>query len=350
MISHLEINTLLELLHNFYYDVHDIHDYYRKIKIGKLQRTFDSHVVGDMFNNWAMKPNDMDIEVVEVDHKQLTDAVELTSSFPQEYQVGCKLSLLVREKKTDKTLGYMRLTSPVLSLSCRNKIFGQTLNGKQVNRYVVNGAIFVPVQPFGYNCAGGKLLGLIGCSREVLEMYNKKFGTHVVFMETMALYGSLRPTSQYDGLEPIIKSGGLTESKLPLYPDTDTYNNMVEILLPCYPEVQRAKGLSGKSIQFKKMLQIIHKLHPIDDLIVKIYGMNTQKRYYYSTCGYHNPMNSVLTGTNLNWSKDAQDYRLCNLIDRWKRIAQRRHDNLESMNKLKTELESLAPLQLQRGF
>ena len=75
------------------------------------------------------------------------------------------------------------------------------------------GFIIVPTQPLtGYNYLGGKLLAMLCCTHEVREILNSKYDANICHFETTSLYGSTKSASQYDGLKPIMRYKGLTDS------------------------------------------------------------------------------------------------------------------------------------------
>ena len=56
----------------------------------------------------------------------------------------------------------------------------------------------VPLQPFGYNFVGGKLLALLAISDEVLTDWYEKYNQTIEYVLIMALNGGL---NQYSGLK-----------------------------------------------------------------------------------------------------------------------------------------------------
>jgi hypothetical protein len=92
-------------------------------------------------------------------------------------------------------------------------VFTQTPeSSKAFNHTSIMGFVIVPAQPFGFNYLGGKLLAAICCSHEIREMLNKKYGMNTCLFETTSLYGSSKSSSQYDGMKPLLRFKGLTDS------------------------------------------------------------------------------------------------------------------------------------------
>jgi len=91
---------------------------------------------------------------------------------------------------------------PRNDLAKNNLYKNNKLNPNRLNRHILNGNTIVPVQPFGNNCLGGKLLALICTSDWLRRKFDKKYKTNIVMFETTALYGNDHEASQYDGLRP----------------------------------------------------------------------------------------------------------------------------------------------------
>ena len=127
---------------------------------------------------------------------------------------------IVTEDTTDKVIGCVRFGSPTINSKPRNNYFGEVLPLSQINREFVMGFNIVPVQPFGFNYLGGKLLCLLAASDLLKNQFDAKYGTDLKYFETTSLYGTTKGVSMYDGLKPFIRHIGDTESKfLPLFHD-----------------------------------------------------------------------------------------------------------------------------------
>ena len=94
----------------------------------------------------------------------------------------------------------------------RNTLLGNIPELTSFNKTTIMGFVIVPTQPFGYNYLGGKLLAALCCSHEVREKLNKKYDMNLVMFETTSLYGNSKSASQYDGMKPMLKYKGLTDS------------------------------------------------------------------------------------------------------------------------------------------
>ena len=132
----------------------------------------------DLFSDFNMHPNDMNLEVVEIPSETWETLLAITSSHVNIAPVGRNIKFAVREKNTGKFVGFIRLGSPVINCRPRNEMLGQVFTqqpewGKRFNDSSMMGFVIVPAQPFGYNYLGGKLLAAICTSHTVREMINK---------------------------------------------------------------------------------------------------------------------------------------------------------------------------------
>jgi len=336
-----------------FYDYEDITGYYVKKKMERLRQFSLDGIEDLLFNDPSVNPLEMSLEIKEIDGGQFNKLVTGIATFPIENQIGRQMILGVKETNTNKWVGFVRLSSPVSSIKPRNEYFGQTIPLKQVNDYFVNGQTIVPVQPFGYNYLGGKLLSLICTSEEVREMFNKKYGTNLLMFETTSLYGTSKNVSMYDGLEPYMKFRGLTESTNYLFPTDEVYFPLRDLCREYYGIEHEGnmlvtkKGSSPKSREFNRMISIIKNEiqrndHTLYREFVEFMKTKTrtlqQKRFYTSTYGFTNVKEHLTTGEDLiRPNKDK--YSLDNIIGYWKNKSYKRWSKLKQEGLLRNDLE-----------
>ena len=350
---------LTNKLMGFYEDVVTIQDYFLKKKIEKLKNINHEDYKHLLFDDFTMEPKDMNFVLEELSGKVFNPCVQITISLPAESQIGRQIMLGIKETNTNKYVGFIRLASPVLTIKPRNDIFnGTKITATEVNKYMINGAIIVPAQPFGYNYLGGKLLALVCCSHEIRDMFKNKYGDKidVVFMETTSLYGDIKGVSQYDGLKPYMRYGSMTESDLFLFPSEDIYLSIRDYLRSVYGKPEWKGSLvdpvpsAPKMREFNKMIVILkghlkiqfpEKYEEFNNFTKTHMKAKTKKRYYYSTYGYENVYEYISSSGQVplvkkeNWDR----YYLGNLIEWWKNKAQGRYEKLREENKIKQELE-----------
>lgn len=357
LLSDEEVSEMVGILYSFYERVPTIQDYFLERKKEKVIGLNIDELSTCLFNDHTVQPKDMEIRVDLIDTSFLNTMAQIIISLPLESQIGRQICLGVKEMNTNKYLGFIKLASPVLTVRPRNEYFGTSPTPTQVNRHIVNGSIIVPTQPFGFNCLGGKLLALICGSNETRNMFNEKYGdkSDVVFMETTSLYGNIKGSSQYDGLEPYIKYQSMTESDLFLFPNDNIYFQLRNKLRPIYGKEEWGGSLvdpkpSGpKQREFTKIIGIIKQhLKPNIDEYTKFNNFTkssmkskTKKRYYYSTLGYSNVKEYVHSNGEIDLIKkpNYDNYSIERLIQYWKNKSQKRWEKLNSEDRLKTDLE-----------
>jgi len=345
-------------LTNFYEDIDTIQDYFLERKKEKVININADDYTDEFFMDYSVEPKDMDISVEVIDGKTFSPSVQLVTSLPLESQIGRQITLGVKENNSGKWIGFIRLASPVLMIKPRNEIFGGVVRATQVNRSMLNGAIIVPVQPFGYNYLGGKLLALISCSHYVRDLWKDKYQEKVepCYMETTSLYGDLKGVSQYDGLKPFMRYGSMTESNIFLFPNEEVYMSIRDYLRPIYGKEEWGgnlvdpKGSGPKMREFNKMISILknhlkvyskERLDAFNEFAKTKMKAKTKKRYYYTNYGYDNVVEHVMSEGEIPLrKKDNYDrYTLESVIEWWRPKAQRRFEKLVENGKLRHDME-----------
>ena len=334
-----------------------IEEYFRMTKIERINSmpaTLDGYgFEEDMFSDFTMHPKDMDFEVVILPSAQFDTMLEMTASFTYENSPGKELKLGIREKNTKKYVGFIKLASPLINSKPRNDWLGGVPDLTIFNRHAMMGYIIVPAQPFGFNYLGGKLLALVCCSHEVREMINKKYPEmDTCVFETTSLYGSIKGTSQYDGLKPFLRHTGDTESKFMLTLSDEFYDEMNDWFKvrnndqPLLPSGTSSRKLKIQTMMVgdikralkdhdpEKYLQFVNAVKASTDI-------TTQKRFYMSTYGYENSREVLLgTADKLIPNKENYDkHYMSNITEWWKRKATSRYETLQSENRIRMEQE-----------
>jgi hypothetical protein len=357
-LSEEETFELRDRFVNFYKDLESIEDYFlerKKEKIVDIQH--DKHTK-TMFIDYNMNPSDMNFKLEVIEGSVFNPTTQIITSLPLESQIGRQIMLGVKETNTNTYVGFVRMASPVLTIKPRNDFFGQTVKATSVNKNMINGAIIVPVQPFGYNYLGGKLLALIACSHEVRLMLKEKYGEKIepCFFETTSLYGDIKGVSQYDGLRPFIRYQAMTESDLFLFPTEEVYDPIRRRMRELYGREEWNGNIvdpapSGpKMREFNKAISILkNHLKHYNEESYKEFNLftknkmkaKTKKRYYYSDFGFSNVKEHVNSGGEIpltegqNFHKHNLDY----MIKWWKNKAQKRFDSLKERGMIREGLE-----------
>ena len=343
-----------KIIRDFFNNLNRIDDYFRLRKIERV-KDIPAPIPGfsledDMFQDYDMSPEDMDIDVTEVPNKTFDTMLEKVASFSPEQAPGKELKLAVKEKNTNKFLGFIKLGSPIINSKPRNDYLNGTPELSIFNKRAIMGFIIVPVQPFGYNYLGGKLLALICCSHKVRDMLNAKYNTEFCLFETTSLYGNIKGTSMYDGLKPFLRYRGDTQSKfVPTLGDKE-YNLVKSIIENEIEDDIVHKGASSRKLKIttkiigliKSALKENHKTDYDEFInsISKAEGIMTQKRFYMSDYGYENVKDILLGKTDkLIKGQNYDKFTLDNIVNWWKKKATNRYNNLKQENKIRKELE-----------
>lgn len=324
----------------YYSKFNRIDDYLRFVK-GERISNRPGYIFGaetEMFDNFEMHPNDMNIEVHIVDTNSKTtskynqwlysEILNLTASNPIEEAIpGRTHKWIIEETNTKKILGVVRFGSPTINSKPRNEYFGEVLSLERINKEFVMGFNIVPVQPFGYNYLGGKLLALLACSHELKNQFDEKYGTNIKYFETTSLYGTTKGVSMYDGLKPFLRHIGDTESDfLPLFHDDYFreffwwFNNAAnngERLISADKSSKKVKIQQKMISIIKKSLKDDEKLKEFNACINHAKTLTEKKRYYLSKFD-HSFDDSIL------W---------------WKTKASKRYEKLKTEGRLRSELE-----------
>lgn len=334
-----------------------IEEYFRMKKIDRinsLPATLDGYgFETDMFSDFDMHPNDMEFDIRTIPSTMFDTMLEMTASFTYEQSPGKELKLAIVEKNTNKYVGFVKIASPLINSKPRNDWLGKVPDLTIFNRHAMMGYIIVPAQPFGYNYLGGKLLALLCTSHEVRNMIDKKYPEmQTCLFETTSLYGSIKGTSQYDGLKPFLRHTGDTESKFMLTLSDDFYNEMNswfvkrnnnEPLLPGGTSSRKLKIQTMMVADIKRALKMHDsaKYEEFNNIVKSSTDITTQKRFYMSTYGFDNSRDVLLgkTDTLIPNKENFDKHYLNNIISWWKRKASNRYDTLKQEGNIRRELE-----------
>jgi len=306
----------------------------------------------DLFSDFSIHPKDMEIEVVEINGDTWETLLSITSSHVNIQPVGKQLRLAVREKKSGKFLGFIRLGSPVINMRPRNELLGQVFTqqpewNKRFNDSCLMGFVIVPSQPFGFNYLGGKLLAAICTSHTVREIANKKYGMDLCLFETTSLYGTTKTVSQYDGMKPYLRYQGLTESDFLPMMHGKPYSDLVTFVESKVGEIvddgisSRKLKISMKIISLARAaLKGTSELDAFDITIENAKKLTEKKRYYTGNYGYNNYIDFINCKTDtLIPGENYEKHDLKNIIEWWKNKASNRYETLKSEGRLRSELE-----------
>jgi len=301
------------------------------------------------FFNEDLHPKEFDISFEEVNEKYFLSNVNLFACYPVERQMGKRINMVV--KNHGKIVGFIRFSSPVLSIKPRNNYFGNKLKAGDVNPYMLNGSVIVCVQPFGYNFNGGKLLTYLCISNEMTEIIRKILPEYC-FFETTSLRGENKQSSQYDGMEPYLRKNGLTSSRQLSFPTNDIYEELRHCIEPVYGEAEfggRVVDLKKSSPKLREYTKLISFFEDnLKEMDIKKYDdfmelkndklkIHCLKGYYYSTLGYSNVREHIIFNEPLI-EKERYKFDFKYLYEKWLKQSINRYERLKSEDLFRTEL------------
>lgn len=338
-----------------YYSCNNISDFMKKQKQLMLQKSTYTNlfpIEDDIFSEFYLHPSEMKFEIQTIPTVKWENLLLYTSSHTNLAGMGKSIKLAIKETNTNKFVGLIRLGSPIINFKARNNIFGTQLTHsskllKDFNKTVIMGFVIVPMQPFGYNYLGGKLLSGICCSHEIRELINKKYNINICLFETSSLYGNTKSISQYDGMEPYIKFKGLSESKFIPLPYHESYAQLKSLVDNIDKNIIIRTGTSMKLKSIKKIISLVknnieneYQKIRFDNIITTALSLTEQKRYYISTYGFKNSIDYILGNDDLLIkSENYNKFYLENILNWWKIKATKRYEKLIIENKLRNVVE-----------
>ena len=138
-----------------------------------------------------------------------------TSSLKTGLPPGMKIQILVKEKNTKQYIGLISLSGITVGLKDRDSFIGWDHGTKYSPLYkkkngtvkrldfILDISTCVPLQPFGRNFNGGKLLALLCFSEEIQDLCHDIYGHYIAGFQTMGVNGH---SAMYDRLN--LEKGG----------------------------------------------------------------------------------------------------------------------------------------------
>jgi len=190
-----------------------------EIKTTQVMNKFENKIFNlSTSQEWAKLHIEPELEFCETNHQlALYNYLrKKTSRLPSTGVVGRQIRILVKDKLTQNYIGLLCLSSDVYSLGERDRFLQHELEQQQFDykenkqdalKKFMNISCCVPLQPFGFNTNGGKLLATLAFSREVFDYHLQKYGEPIFGFITTSIHGK---SVQYDRL-PQLKFIGFTK-------------------------------------------------------------------------------------------------------------------------------------------
>jgi hypothetical protein len=162
------------------------------------------------------------------------------------------------------------------------------------------------------------------------------------------LYGSSKAVSQYDGMKPLIRFKGLTDSDFLPMLHGKTYTDLKDYIENIIGEPLAPEGASSRKLKISNamvsMIKIGLKGTPeavkFAQTIDNAKNLNEQKRYFISDYGFKNMVDFVNGKTDkLIPGENYEKHNLTNITEWWRKKAINRFDTLKTDNRIRTEQE-----------
>ncbi len=357
-LTHEQAVKCAEVFSDYFDKFGRIDEYMREQKLASMAERspvlFGMGPEEDLFSDFTMSPADMEFELVELPQDRWDTYLNMISSHSNMTSIpGRCLRLAILEKKTQKWCGFIRLGSPVINCKPRNEMLGQVFTqveggAQRFNQCAAMGFVIVPAQPFGFNYLGGKLLAAICTTHEVRRMLDEKYKMTTCLFETTSLYGSSKAVSQYDGMKPLIRFKGLTDSDFLPMLHGDTYTNLKDYIEGIIEEPLAPEGASSRKLKISNAMVSIIKTtlkgtpegEKFTKTIENAKNLNEQKRYFVSDYGFKNMVDFVNgKDTKLVPGENYEKHNLSNIIEWWRKKAINRFETLKTEGRIRTEQE-----------
>ena len=149
------------VFNNYFGQFDRIDQYMRDQKMAQIE-TIPTPLPGfgldsDMFSDFSLSPEDMNIDVQQLDNHTWDTCINMISSHSNMVSIpGKTLKLGVKDLRTKKWLGFIRFGSPVINCKPRNTLLGQVPDLNIFNKTTIMGFVIVQTQPCVYNYLGAE--------------------------------------------------------------------------------------------------------------------------------------------------------------------------------------------------
>jgi len=322
---------------------------YQEIEQMDLNMYKCEEVYGDLWNvdDWSNEKKTLkQIEMLEpqleiVDEKTLETfniLRVLTHSLEWSPSVGRMIKVIVKDKTSQKYLGVLTIASDIPSLGVRDEFIGWSDLHKYENgrlRCSGVGSSIVPVQPFGFNILGGKLMATLITNKVIRDEWKKKYNDILVGLTTTSLYGDY---SMYNSI-PCWKKLGHTKGKVLIKPDSIDYHYWVDVLKKHYSDEYKGCVTTDKSSSNPKTSpkqNILNLMYNVLGIKQSEYTNEFHRGVYYSML-YTNGkeyLTNKITDKDLELNPKIDE---TNLLDWWKTKASKRYLKLKSEDRLQSD-------------
>jgi hypothetical protein len=179
-------------------------------------------------------------------------------------------------------------------------------------------------------------------------MLDEKYKMTTCLFETTSLYGSSKAVSQYDGMKPLIRFKGLTDSDFLPMLHGEIYTNLKDYIEDIIGEPLAPEGASSRKLKISNAIVGIIKTTlkgtpegaKFAKTIENAKNLNEQKRYFISDYGFKNMVDFVNgKDTKLVPGENYEKHNLSNVIEWWRKKAINRFETLKTEGRIRNEQE-----------
>jgi hypothetical protein len=239
----------------------------------------------------------------------------------------------VIDEVSGKLLGLIELSSDFCSLGVRDSHIGWSSENRFTDKmlgHIAVGSTIVPVQPFGFNFLGGKLMSMLLTSKVVRDEWERRYEQKLVGITTTSLYGNDGKPTQYDGMKQW-KNIGETTGQTFIKPNQEIYKVWKNWLKVNFSEEYNKASTSSAPKQ--KVIQLLFsklRLNPQN------FHHGYRRGVYFSKF-YQNSFEFLKGNTN-EVGKELFDSSIEALVDEWKNdFAIPRYKSLVNRNKISSK-------------
>ena len=173
---------------------------------------------------------------------------------------------------------------------------------------------------------------MLCCTHEVRDILNKKYDANICHFETTSLYGTTKSSSQYDGLKPIMRYKGLTQSNFTpllhdhIFKDLNKWfieRNNGDLLVKVRRIESEIENTNQDEYPIIKKNLSSQKVHvEFQTAIANATAMTEKKRTYFSNYGFQN-VREVLLGEDKQLVENPQNFDkfyIDAVVKKWKKM------------------------------
>ena len=260
--------------------------------------------------------------------------------------IGRGMNFIIRDRKTKKYLGVIAIASDFLDLGARDEKIGWTREQRTQEQRIKHTAVcstIVPVQPFGYNFLGGKLLALLCLSDVVQNKWKELYGSRLVGLTTTSLYGKDKGghgMSQYDNLKHWKKMGyssGASPLRMSIATRELAYAWAHTTIPEDYYHYLVEKGPDGEPVVRDRLNRFHQRIYRALKIPGNVFTSDHDRGIYFASL-YTNGYDFLRDDIKEEQLIPAADFSVDYLTILWKKYANHRYSKLQETSRVSNSI------------